>query len=102
MATSPDGAYRRQDYQILGGPHPQEQWDPRAPDGWEGYPVRVAWREAADVHVPGMEGYCRFHTASGMVLASKWGFHATAVPLDWHAPGEQRIVYDQLEDDTHE
>lgn len=94
------GEYRHQDYQILGGPHPQRRWDRRAPEDWRGYSVRSAWREAVDVDVPWLHGYCRVHVPSQMALACENGFFKTAIPLSDRDPREQRIVYEQLEGES--
>jgi len=89
MATSnnnggigPSGAYRRQDGQILGRlvehgePHIQRRWDERCPDGWEGYNVRCAWREARPIKTVD-NGSFRLHEETGLVLVSQFAFLQT-------------------------
>ena len=95
MATSssaPADAWKQQDGQCICKrdgrvSHIQWQWDHRAPSSWEGYEVRVAWREA-DVHSkPGDSTVRRLHRPSGMLLISQWGFLQTAVPVYWEDDG---------------
>lgn len=82
-------AFVRQDGQVLAParpdlqPHAQVQWDARAPDEWEGYSVRAAWREAEDRGQVGRGKYVRFHRESGMLLLAKWGFLTSALPAAW-------------------
>lgn len=86
--TSPAGAYREQDHQIVRREHAQKRWDKRCPDGWEGYPVRMAWREADPVWEAG-GGYARRHDPTGLVLIANYGFLETVAPSRADTPGTQ-------------
>lgn len=89
MAAQQNGAFRYQDGQVVAParpdlePHAQFQWDHRCPAGWEGYSVRIAWREAEDLGWLGRGKYGRRHEPSGMVLVAQWGFLSTAYPAYW-------------------
>lgn len=86
-AGTPD-QWHQQDGQILATPrgggdrdtHLQRRWDRRCPEGWEGYPVRAAWREAEPHHEHQGNAF-RLHEPSGMLLVSQWGFLSTCWPL---------------------
>lgn len=88
---SPSAAdtWQQQDGVVIGkaradltrGSHVQYRWDQRAPDAWEGYPVRAAYREADTVAAwSGSSSVVRDHEPSGMRLISRWGFLVTCFP----------------------
>ena len=90
----PDGraqAWKTQDGMRLRGEcrghertHPGRQWDRRCPEGWEGYPLRVAWREAVPVaHPSDPETTARVHVATELLLLAKLGAIVTAFPAAW-------------------
>lgn len=63
--------------------YPQHRWNMRCPDGWEGYPVRVAWREAEPVPIVEVTHKSRrYHSPSGMLLVADSGFLTTCFPAD--------------------
>lgn len=86
--SSPAGAFRQQDHQILRRSHAQERWDTRCPAGWEGYSVRAAWREADPVWEAG-GGYARRHDPTGLVLIANYGFLETVAPSKAVTPGTE-------------
>lgn len=86
MAASRDPTaappYTEQDGQVIARmvdddePHIQQRWDERCPDGWEGYNVRAAWREATPIGTAGA-GSFRRHEPTGLVLVSQYAFLQT-------------------------
>ena len=88
---TPAQAWKTQDGMRLRGEcnghertHPGRQWDRRCPDGWEGYPLRVAWREAVPVAQPaGPMKTARVHVATELLLLAKLGAIVTAYPAAW-------------------
>jgi len=85
MAASPNNlgnAFLRQDGQVVarlvehGDPHIQQRWDERCPDGWEGYNIRAAWREATPMKTAGY-GSFRLHEETGLILVSQFAFLQT-------------------------
>ena len=92
--STPDGraqAWKTQDGMRLRGEcnghartHPGRQWDARCPDGWEGYPLRVAWREAVATDVKtDRETTARVHLATEMLLIACLGAIVSTVPAHW-------------------
>lgn len=86
------GQFRLQDGHIIhGSGHVRDQWDRRCDDGWEGYELRAAWREAEPVDVSIASGsyYCRYHVESKMILVASWYHVHTAVHIDSYRDQEQ-------------
>lgn len=69
-------ARRRED--LSEESHAQWRWNQRCPTGWEGYPVRAAWREAEIVATAGDEAVVREHAPTEMYLVAEFGVLQTA------------------------
>jgi hypothetical protein len=98
-----DGAFARQDGQVLPGPqaadeppHADQRVDDRAPEPWSEYPALYLWREAEHVGWLGFGRYVRYHEPSGLALIAEFGFLHTALRPGEGAVGQlvERAGYD--------
>lgn len=98
MSTGRPNQFREQDGHILAHPHAQDQWDRRAPDAFEGFPVRSAWADGVPVTTPKTDAtnYCRAHPPSRMLVIARWGFIQTVVPIWQLGERAQEDVWDQV------